>query len=61
VRKLFVLAVIGGIAWWLFGSRRRAAGPSATIGYADGSSVTLEAGSSELDRLQRIAAQATAA
>ena len=32
----------------------------ATIGYADGSSVTLEMGSPELDRLLQIAGEATA-
>ena len=31
---------------------------SVTIGYADGSAVTLDAGSPELDRLLRIAAEA---
>jgi hypothetical protein len=60
-RRLFSLALVGGLAWWLFGRRRQAAQRSATIGYADGSSVTLEAGSPELDRLLQIAAQATPA
>jgi len=60
MRRLFALALAGGLAWWFF-VRRRETGrrSSATIGYADGSSVTLEAGSPELDRLLQIAAEAT--
>jgi hypothetical protein len=61
MRRLFLLALIGGFAYWFFGRRSEAAQRSATIGYADGSSVTLEAGSPELDRLLQIAARATTA
>jgi hypothetical protein len=61
MRRLFSLALVGGLAWWFFGRRGQAARCSATIGYADGSSVTLEAGSPELDRLLQIAAEATTA
>lgn len=59
--RLFSFALAGGLAWWFFGRRREAAQRSATIGYADGSSVTLEAGSPELDRLLQIAAEAITA
>jgi hypothetical protein len=59
MRRLVLFAVVGAIAWWFIGRRREAAPGAATIGYADGSSVTLEAGSPELDRLLLVAAQAT--
>ena len=59
MRRLFSLALIGGLAWWFFDRRRETGQCSATIGYADGSSVTLEEGSPELDRLLQIAAEAT--
>ena len=39
---------------------RRGRAAERTIGYADGSSVTLDPGSPELDRLLQIAAEATA-
>ena len=61
MRRLFSLALIGGLAWWFLGRRRTDGESSATIGYADGSSVTLAPGSPELDRLLRIAAEARAA
>jgi hypothetical protein len=60
MRRLIVLALIGGIAWWFLNRAGTGDEESATIGYADGSSVTLEAGSPELDRLLQIAAEATA-
>ena len=59
MRRLLSLALAGGVAWWFFGRRRQTARRSVTIGYADGSSVTLDPGSPELDRLQQIAAGAT--
>lgn len=59
MRRLFSLVLAGGVAWWFFVRRRETTRRSATIGYADGSSVTLEPGSPELDRLQQIAAGAT--
>ena len=61
MRKLFSLALAGALAWWFFVRPRKAGRRSATIGYGDGSSVTLEAGSPELDRLLQIAAEATTA
>jgi len=60
MRRLLSLALIGGLVWWLLGRRRTGAPTGATIGYADGSSVILDAGSPELDRLLQIAAGARA-
>ncbi len=58
MRRFLFLAVIGAVAWW-FLTRRGASSPDrATIGYEDGSSVTLDAGSPELERLLAIAAEA---
>lgn len=59
MRRLFSLAFVGAIVWWLRGRRRFARVASATIGYADGSSVTLEEGSPELDRLMQAARSVT--
>ena len=59
MRKLLALAVIGGIVYW-FLNRGDDDGPSVTIGYADGSAVTLEPGAPELDRLVQIASEALA-
>lgn len=61
MRRLFPLAFVGGLAWWFCRRREGAAARSATIGYADGSAITLEAGSRELERLLVIAAGALAA
>ena len=58
MRKLLALAVIGGIAYWFLNRGGSEDGQSATIGYADGSAVTLEAGAPELDRLVQIASEA---
>jgi hypothetical protein len=55
MRKLLTLAGLAGLAWWLFGRGRGGAVDRATVGYADGSSVTLEGGSPELERLQQAA------
>jgi len=60
MRKLVWLAVIGGLAWWFLGRREAEPEETVTIGYADGSAVTLEAGAPEFDRLLQIAAGATA-
>ena len=59
MRRLFSFALIGAIVWWLRGRRRCANVASATIGYADGSSVTLEEGAPELDRLVQAARSVT--
>jgi hypothetical protein len=60
VRKLLFLAAIGTAVWW-FVTRRGAPRPGGvTIGYEDGSSVTLEVGSPEHERLLAIAAGAAA-
>jgi hypothetical protein len=57
MRKLLALAVIGGIVYW-FLNRSSDDRQSATIGYADGSAVSLEQGAPELDRLVLIASDA---
>ena len=59
MRRLAVLAVIAAAAWWFLLRDRGEGQGGATIGYADGSSVTLDVGSPELDRLLQIAAEAT--
>jgi hypothetical protein len=58
MRRLLSLALIGGLVWWFLGRRRAGDEGGATIGYVDGSSVTLAAGSPELDRLLLIAGEA---
>lgn len=58
MRKLFGLLLAGAAAWWFVGRRDRESSPAVTIGYEDGSSVTLEEGSPHLDRLLQIAAEA---
>ena len=57
MRKLLALAVIGGIVYW-FLNRSGSDGQNAAIGYADGSAVSLEQGTPELDRLAQIASEA---
>jgi hypothetical protein len=54
MRRLAVLLVLAAAAWVLL-STRRAPGPVATIGYDDGSTLILEPGSPELERLVRAA------
>ena len=60
MRRLLSLAALGAAVWWLIGRREKPSPGRVTIGYADGSSVTLEAGSPEHDRLAAIAADAAA-
>jgi hypothetical protein len=60
VRRLFLLAVAVAVAWWFIHRRRRTDDVGATVGYADGSAVTFEPGSLELERLLHIAAEARA-
>jgi hypothetical protein len=50
MRRLLLLALLAGAAWWLLGHRRRHE-PHAVVGYADGSSITLGSESPELARL----------
>jgi hypothetical protein len=58
MRKLLALAVIGGIVYWFLNRGGSDGGQNATIGYADGSAVSLEQGTPELDRLVQIASAA---
>jgi hypothetical protein len=58
MRRLALLALIGALAWWFLGRRGCEPEESATIGYADGSSVTLDGASPELDGLLQFAAGA---
>ena len=58
MRKLLALALIGGIVYWFLNRGGAGSGQSATIGYADGSAVSLELGTPELDRLVQIASAA---
>jgi hypothetical protein len=60
MRKLLWLAVIGGIVYGFLNRGSPDDGQTATIGYADGSAVTLEPGAPELDRLVQIASEALA-
>jgi hypothetical protein len=55
MRKLLMLAGLAVLVWWVLGRGRGAAAELATVGYADGSSVTLERGTPELERLQQAA------
>jgi hypothetical protein len=57
MRKLLVLLALAGGVFWLL-RRRGAPAPRAAIGYADGSSLTLEPGSPELERLTAAARRA---
>ncbi len=52
MRRLLTLAGLAGLVWWLVRRDGSHAGGWATVGYADGSSLTLETGAPELDRLQ---------
>ena len=55
MRRLLVLAALAAGVWWVLSRRATVAADRATVGYDDGSSVTLEAGAPELERLLRIA------
>ena len=57
VLKLLFLAALACVALWLM--RRRGERPArAGVGYDDGSSITLEEGSPELERLVAVARRA---
>jgi hypothetical protein len=61
MRRLLWLAVLAGVAFLLF--RRRAAsgkGDTVSVGFADGSSTTLEPGSPERELILATAAEALA-
>jgi ferric-dicitrate binding protein FerR (iron transport regulator) len=55
MRRLLALGVLAVGVWWLLRRRCTAAAERATVGYDDGSSVTLDAGAPELERLLLIA------
>jgi hypothetical protein len=55
MRRLFFLGMLAGTVWWLLGRRRAVTADRATVGYHDGSSLTLESGAPELERLLHIA------
>lgn len=60
MRRLLRLAALGALALWLVAKLRGAdtsAGDHVSIGYADGSSVTLEDGSPERELLVSSAAE----
>ncbi|HJU46917.1 MAG TPA: hypothetical protein VJ689_02205 [Gaiellaceae bacterium] len=57
MRRLVLLLGLAGFLWWLL-RRDRSPGETATIGYEDGSSVTLEPGAPELERLLAIGREA---
>ena len=59
MRRLLFLGALSGAVWWLLGRRRTVTADRATLGYDDGSSLTLEAGAPDLERLLRIARAAT--
>lgn len=58
MRRLAWLVVLAVTVWWFIRRRDRGEEQSATIGYADGSAVTLDAGAPERDRLLQVAAGA---
>lgn len=51
MRRVLWLAFLGGVVWIVVSRLRHRTGPRATVGYDDGSSVVLESGAPELDRL----------
>ena len=55
MRRLLFLGALAGGVWWLLGRRRTVTAERAAVGYDDGSSLMLEAGAPELERLLRIA------
>jgi hypothetical protein len=55
MRKLVALGGLAAIVWWLRGRHAGEVRTRATLGYDDGSSLTLDTGAPELDNLLRIA------
>jgi hypothetical protein len=58
MRRLLMLVGIAGAAWWVLSRRGTTSPDRVTLGYVDGSSVTLEPGSPERERLLQVAAEA---
>jgi hypothetical protein len=59
MRRLLALLAVAALGWVLW-RRRSQPGETATIGYEDGSSLTLEPGAPELERLLALARGALA-
>ncbi len=59
MRRLFWLALIGAVVWYFLNRRSSEPVEGATIGYADGSAVTLDGDAPELARLVEVAAAAS--
>lgn len=55
IRRLLFLGALAGAAWWLLRRREERREVGAAVGYDDGSSERLGAGSPELERLLEIA------
>ena len=55
IRRLLFLAALAGAVWWLLTRRESGREAGAVVGYGDGSSVALEEGSPELERMLGIA------
>jgi hypothetical protein len=51
MRRLVLLALAGALLWWILVRRRGGELPLAALGYDDGSALTLEKGTPELERL----------
>lgn len=55
IRRLLFLAGVAGAVWWLLSRRESGREVGALVGYGDGSSLALEEGSPELERMLGIA------
>jgi hypothetical protein len=55
IKRLLFLAALAGAVWWLLTRREGGREPGAVVGYGDGSSLALDEGSPELERLLGIA------
>jgi hypothetical protein len=55
IRRLLLLAGLAGAVWWFLARRESGREVGVLVGYGDGSSVALEAGSPELERMLGIA------